>query len=111
MKTHHYIFLSLEGLTYQPDSENCEPDIENAQVIGVAAGHDDEDAFLKLVRDNEYLLNTTFDEVYCYRLNDDHGDVIRHFSLGDYRGRGPNRVLGVGETQHPVRADSVDATD
>ncbi len=91
MKTQHYIFLSLEGFTYQPDSENCEPDIENVQVIGFAAGHDEEDAFLRLVRDNGYLLGTTFDEIYCYRLNDSYRDTRRYFNLGDCPGRKQSR--------------------
>lgn len=68
MKT--YIFLTSEGYTFQPDSESAEPDIENCQVIGFAEGESPDDAFDNLLRENEYLLETTFDEIYCYQLAD-----------------------------------------
>ena len=38
----NYIFLTNEGYTYQPDSESIEPDCENAQLIGIAAGNTEE---------------------------------------------------------------------
>jgi hypothetical protein len=63
-----FIFLTAEGFTYQPDSSSCEPDIENLQVLDLAEGIDMEDAFKNMVKDNEYLLDTTFDEVFGLEL-------------------------------------------
>ena len=42
----NYLFLTNEGYTYQPDSESIEPDCENAQLIGIAAGNTEEEAFI-----------------------------------------------------------------
>ena len=44
------------------------PDIENCQVVGFASGSDAGDAFVNLIRNNGYLLETTFDHVRSYRL-------------------------------------------
>ncbi len=66
MKT--YIFLTSEGYTFQPNSDSIEPDIENYQVIGFSAGENEEEAFERLLQENEYLLETSFDEIYCYQL-------------------------------------------
>lgn len=52
----NYIFLTVEGFTYQPGSESIEPDIENLQVIGFSKGEDSENAFENLVDENQYLL-------------------------------------------------------
>lgn len=63
-----FIFITTEGFTYQPNSESPEPDIENCQVIGFAEGKDLEDAFGNLISENEYLLETNFDEIIGYEL-------------------------------------------
>ncbi|MBI4377920.1 MAG: hypothetical protein HY578_02360 [Nitrospinae bacterium] len=63
-----FIFVTTEGFTYQPNSESPEPDIENCQVIGFADGKDLEDAFGNLISENEYLLETNFDEIIGYEL-------------------------------------------
>ncbi|MCH8518686.1 hypothetical protein LAT59_02910 [Candidatus Gracilibacteria bacterium] len=67
---HRFIFLSFEGFTYQPDSESTEPDIENMQVIGFSEGFSRKEAFQNLLKENEYIRDTTFDEVWCMRLAD-----------------------------------------
>lgn len=63
-----YIFITTEGFTYQPNSESPEPDIENCQVVGFAEGKDLEEAFDNLIAENEYLLETSFDEIIGYEL-------------------------------------------
>ncbi len=76
-----YIFLTDEGHTFQPDSESDMPDIENLQVIGVAKGKSQEEAFHNLVEDNEWIKETDFNEIFCYQLNNDFERSIRHFYL------------------------------
>lgn len=68
MKSKNFIFLTLEGFTFQPDSTNMETDIENLQVIGFSAGMNAEDAFKHLLQHNEYLLDTSFDEIFSLEL-------------------------------------------
>jgi len=63
-----YIFLTFEGFTFQPNSESVDPDIENLQVIGFAKGKDPKKAFKELVKENNYLLETDFNEVFSYEL-------------------------------------------
>ncbi len=58
MKKKHYIFLTSDGYTFQPDSMSVEPDIENLQVVGFAVGVNSKEAFQKLLGENEYLLKT-----------------------------------------------------
>lgn len=41
----HFIFLTQEGYTFQPNSESATPDIENLQVLGTASGADEQNAF------------------------------------------------------------------
>jgi hypothetical protein len=81
-----YIFITTEGYTYQPDSESAEPDIENCQVIGFAEGENKQQAFNNLIQNNQFLLETTFDELICMQLR--HYNCWRHksyFSLNIYR--------------------------
>ena len=44
----NYIFITEEGITYQPNSTSPEPDIENCQVIGFAKGNNGDEAFKNL---------------------------------------------------------------
>jgi len=77
-----YIFITIEGYTYQPRSEAIEPDIENCQVLGFAKGDDADEAFKALLKGNAYLLETSFDEVVCLELkNEDFMDKKRYFYL------------------------------
>ena len=65
-----YIFLSSEGYTYQPGSESVEPDIENLQVVGFAEGYDADTAFNNLLLSHPAIKDTTFRELFSYRLDD-----------------------------------------
>jgi len=64
----HYIFITTEGHTYQPDSESFEPDVENAQVLGFEDGTNVEDAFQNLLNNNAWLAESKFNEVMIYEL-------------------------------------------
>ena len=75
-----YIILTTEGLTYQPNSDSSEPDIENMQVIGFAQGNSVEDALRKFLELNPYIANTNFDEIFTIQLTNDHRE---YFSLRD----------------------------
>ena len=81
-----YVFITEEGVTYQPNSISPEPDIENCQVIGFAKGNNEDEAFKNLTKDNEYLLDTNFNEIICMELkNEDYHDKAKYFSLGEYK--------------------------
>lgn len=69
MEMKNYIFLTVEGITFQPDSESSEPDIENLQVIGFAKGMNSKEGFRNLLRERSYLLSTSFDEIFSYELS------------------------------------------
>ena len=75
-----YIFLTTEGLTYQPNSISSEPDIENMQVIGFAQGDTVQDASRNLLELNGYLADTNFNEIFAIQLADDDRE---YFSLRD----------------------------
>lgn len=74
-----YIFITNEGYTYQPNSTSPEPDCENAQVLGIATGDNENDAFKNLLEQNEYLKDSNFNEIYCYKLSSD--SIICNFNL------------------------------
>lgn len=83
----NYIFITREGQTYQPDTDSVEPDIDNCQVIGFAKGNNEKEAFENLIKENEYLLSTTFNEIFCLELK--HEDYYKHakcYYLDDFRG-------------------------
>ncbi len=84
-KENHYIFLSPEGFTFHPGSEAAEPDIENLQVIGFAYGDCPEAAFCKLLRNNSYLIHTSFDELICLKLAEEAEEEKKYFYISDYR--------------------------
>jgi len=77
MTISNYIFLTNEGHTYQPDME----EIENTQLIGIAKGKDSHDAFNKLLTENPYLLGTSFEEIFCYKLDNDFEKEIPFFVI------------------------------
>lgn len=76
-----YIFLTTEGYTYQPNSESIEPDCDNAQLIGIAEGINQEDAFKNLLDKYEYLKESNFEEIYCYQLNDNYENTRKCFII------------------------------
>ena len=81
----NYIFLTIEGHTYQPNAESIDPDIENLQVIGFSNGVNSRQAFQKLVNENEYLLETKFEELFSYELDEDYEANKAYHYLADAR--------------------------
>jgi hypothetical protein len=76
-----YIFLSNEGITYQPNSSSSESDCENIQVIGIDEGVDAQEAFDNLIRNNEYFKKTNFKSIYCYQLDNNYEDTMKFFNI------------------------------
>ncbi len=58
-----FIFITDEGFTFQPDSEDYEPDIENMQVVGFGEGNTIDDAMENMIDENPYLKDTKFNKV------------------------------------------------
>lgn len=85
MKIKCYIFLTLEGNTFQPKSEFIEPDIENLQVIGFAKGRNSKEAFQQLLKESSYLIGTSFDEIFSYELSADYEKTKTFYHLSDLR--------------------------
>lgn len=73
-----YIFITSEGHTFQPESDSSTPDIENCQVLGFGSGVDADGAFRNFLRENEFLLDTSFDEVAALELAN---NEEKYFSL------------------------------
>jgi len=65
-----YIFLTIEGITFQPNSDCIQNNIENLQVIGFSNGKTSKEAFEKLIFDNPYLIETSFNEIFSLELVD-----------------------------------------
>lgn len=76
-----FIFITNEGYTFQPGSEAVEP-VENCQVIGFADGASPEDAFKNLLKENEFLLMTSFNEVIGIEVK---GKSENFFYLNDIK--------------------------
>lgn len=77
----HYIFLTSEGFTFQPNSDAKTPDIENLQVIGFASGVTPDDAYRNLLLNHAYLKETTFNQIFCYRLDKHYEKHRRDFCI------------------------------
>ncbi|MBU1179120.1 hypothetical protein KKB69_02185 [Patescibacteria group bacterium] len=71
MAVKKYIFVTAEGITYQPDSESDMPDIENLQVVGFGRGDFPEDAARNMLNESEYLKETNFNEIIGIELKSD----------------------------------------
>lgn len=75
----YYIFITNEGYTYQPNTKSIEPDCDNSQVLGIASGNNEDEAFKNLKIKNKDLLDTNFNELFCYKLDAD--NIIKYFNL------------------------------
>ncbi len=64
-----YIFLTDEGYTFQPETEQEPVEIENLQVIGFAKGPDGNTAYRNLLAENPQLQETSFERIFCYQLD------------------------------------------
>ncbi len=82
-----FIFITDEGYTFQPGSESELPDVENLQVLGFAVGVDEKDAFQNLLREDRWLIETTFDGVQCIELKyEDYRHHSAYFSIKQFPG-------------------------
>jgi hypothetical protein len=64
-----FIFLTSEGITYQPILHGDDRDIlENLQVIGFASGETAEQAFSNFIRENSWLKEHSFKNIFAYPL-------------------------------------------
>jgi hypothetical protein len=79
----NFIFITNEGYTYQPNSESIEPDIENCQVLGFSSGKSEEEAFTNLLEKNEYLKETSFNQIISYQLSVNSDQNKKYFYLSD----------------------------
>jgi hypothetical protein len=77
----HYIFLTDEGYTFQPDSESELPEVENLQVIGFAKGINADEAYKNLLLENLYLEETSFEKIFCYQLDIDYEQSRKDYNL------------------------------
>ena len=77
----NFIFLTAEGYTFQPDSDAKTPDIENLQVIGFASGVTSDEAYKNLLRTYTYLKETSFSQIFCYRLGEDYEKTKKDYNL------------------------------
>lgn len=76
-----YIFLTNEGYTYQPNSDSIEPDCENTQLIGISNGENQKEAFENLIKERKYLKKFNFDEIYCYKLDENFKKSKKYFYI------------------------------
>lgn len=77
MTESHYIFLTDKGLTFEPFSNSCLPDVENPQVLGIASGKTQEEAFQNLLKKSSCLENSEFGKVVGYKLDDAYAENIK----------------------------------
>ncbi len=63
-KRKKFIFLTFEWFTKEPNLE----DIENVQMIWISEWITSKEAFEHLKEQNEWLLKTSFNELYCHEL-------------------------------------------
>lgn len=63
-KIKKFIFLTFEWFTQEPNLS----DIENIQMIWISEWKTSKEAFNNLKKDNDWLLNTSFNEIYCHEL-------------------------------------------
>jgi hypothetical protein len=80
----HYLFLTDEGYTFQPDSESELPNVENLQVIGFAKGINADEAYNDLLLENPYLRETGFEKIFCYQLDKDYEQNRKDYNLHLY---------------------------
>jgi hypothetical protein len=67
----NYIFLTDEGYTFQPETEDEPVEIENLQVIGFARGTDGISAYQNLLSANPQLKEKALERVFCFQWDRD----------------------------------------
>ena len=59
-----FVFTSYEGQTLGPNEEN----LQNIQVLGFAKGYNAKNAFNNLLKENKWLIKTSFQETIAMEL-------------------------------------------
>ena len=65
-----YIFLTDEGYTFQPETEDEPVVIDSLQTIGTAQGTDAMDAYRNLLAENPQLQERKFEKIFCYQVEE-----------------------------------------
>jgi hypothetical protein len=79
MKTNrHFIFYTAEGFTFQPDSENDTPEVDNCQVLGWGRGDSAQEAYENFKKENTWLEKLHFNFLIGAELQD---EKTYHFNL------------------------------
>ena len=66
----NYIFLTDEGYTFQPETEEEPVVIDSLQTIGTAKGTDAMDAYRNLLAENPQLQERRFEKIFCYQVEE-----------------------------------------
>lgn len=66
-----FIFYTTEGFTFQPDSENDTPEIDNCQVLGWGRGDTAQEAYENFKKEKASLEKLKFDSVIGAELKDE----------------------------------------
>jgi len=74
--------MTLEGHTYQPNSESIEPDIENLQIVAFGQGRTAQEALENTLKERPYLLSTSFNELIAAEVADSNRE---YFCLDEFR--------------------------
>ena len=77
----HYVFLTDEGYTFEPDKYGKLRERENLQVIGFTEGTNADEAYENLLLENSYLKDTSFERVHCYQLDKDYEQSRKDYDL------------------------------
>ncbi|MCX8160572.1 MAG: hypothetical protein N3G18_06545 [Candidatus Saccharicenans sp.] len=62
-----FLFITPDGVTYSSYDLN-EPDVDNFQVLGYGEGENEDEAFQDFKSQNQWLMNTEFDETICIEI-------------------------------------------
>ncbi len=65
-----YIFLTDEGYTFQPETEDKPVVIDSLETIGTAQGTDAMDAYRNLLAENPQLQERKFEKIFCYQVDE-----------------------------------------
>ena len=77
----HYIFLTDERYTIEPNNNGERKETENLQVIRFAEGANADEAYENLLSENSYLNDTSFEKIFCYQLDKDYEQSRKDFDL------------------------------
>lgn len=71
----NFIVINDEGMTFQPNSDMNEPDIENCLVVGFCSGYTVDETYNNLIKNYSYLLDTIFNKLIFYELQNNYEET------------------------------------